>query len=349
MGRTDRPDDGLAGSEAPIGRHRAARASPWRRAGRQLLHDRAALISTAALVVVVVLCLAAPLYAKYVAHTNPFVDNLNGTTVVGGRHVSVVQQSPTGIGEVPIGPTWTLRHYFLGADSQGRDVAARLLYGGRTSLLVATISAAATCLLATVLALVSGFFGGIVDAVLSRFMDLLWAFPVYLLAILIATVSLSQPLRIGPLAVSSSSVALPIVIISVIFVPYVFRPVRGQVLAVAQKDYVKAARLLGAPDRWLLRSEVLPNVLRSVVVFVPLMIALTMLTESALSFLGLGVQPPAASWGSILGTGQQLLYTRPVVSIAPGVMISVVVVALNVLGDRLRDALDPKASLRPQA
>ena len=132
--------------------------------------------------------------------------------------------------------------------------------------------------------------------------------------------------------------------------PYVARPIRGQVLSVREKEYVEAAIALGASDLAPdLLPTILPNVITTVIVFFPLMIATNMLTESALSFLSIGVQPPEASWGTIINDGQRLLYTRPWVAIAPGVAIVAAVLALNVLGDGLRDALDPRAKLRTAA
>lgn len=319
----------------------------WTRAAKRLRRNRVGMAALCVLIVVVLLSLSAPLYAEYVAHTNPFSSNLGGTTFVNGKKVDVIQQGggSLGLGEIPIGATWNFHHYFLGADSEGRDVAARLLYGGRNSLVIGIGSALVCCLIATVLALISGFLGGPVDAILSRLMDIVWAFPVFLLAILISTVSLTQGLRIGPLAISTNGVLLPLVIIAFIYVPYVFRPIRGQVLAVREKVFIQAAIIQGASARWLMFSEILPNVLATVIVFVPLMIAVNILTESGLSFLGIGVQPPGASWGTIISDGESLLYTRPWVAIAPGIMITLTVVSLNLLGDAIRDALDPRASV----
>ncbi len=322
-------------------------AGPWMVAGRRLRRNRPALAALFVLVVIAAVSLAAPLYAHHVAHTNPFDSNVGGTTIVHGKRVDVLQQSGgLGLGVTPIGPTWDLRHYFLGADSDGRDVAARVLYGGRNSLVIAFGAAFGCFLVATSVALVAGFFGGAVDEILSRGMDLIWAFPVYLIAISISTVLLTQDLKIGPLTLGSDSPILPMTIIALIFVPYVFRPVRGQVLAVREQEYVKAAIAQGASNSWLIRREVLPNVIPSIVVLMPLVIAINILVESGLSFLGIGVQPPAASWGSIIGDGQGLLYSRPWVAIAPGIMVAIVVLALNILGDGVRDALDPRTKLR---
>ena len=324
--------------------------NPWALAGRRLWRNRVAMAALGVFLLIVVLCLAAPLYANNVAHVNPFPPNLNGHTVVNGKVVPVMQQGggTLHLGETPIGPTWDPGHYFLGADSVGRDVAALLLYGGRSSLLIGIGSAVLCCLGATIVALLAGFFGGTVDALLSRLMDIIWAFPVYLLAISISTELLthSSGFQVGPVHVSASSLWLPTAIIAFIFVPYVYRPVRGQVLSVVNKEFVEASVAQGASNLRLVFSEILPNVVSTVIVLLPLIIATTILTESALSFLSIGVQPPNVSWGTIIQDGTDLVYTRPWVSLAPGLMIQLTVLSLNVCGDGVRDALDPRAKLR---
>jgi len=323
--------------------------SPWRLAGRRLLRNRLAMAALGLFLLIVAVSFAAPLYAHHIAHTDPYASNITGTTVVDGKRVDVVQQGggKLGIGEIPIGATWH-SNYFVGADSQGRDVMARVLYGGRASLGIGIGSAALCCLVALLLALVAGFFGGWLDSFLSRLMDLIWAFPVYLLAISLATVLLTQEngLKWGPIHVDPSSLWVPAAIIAVVYVPYVFRPVRGQVLSIREKEYVEAAISQGASNLRLMFSEILPNVVSTVIVMLPLMIATTVLTESALSFLSIGVQPPKASWGTIINDGQNLLYVRPLVAIVPGVMIVLTVLSLNLLGDGVRDALDPRAKVK---
>jgi len=324
--------------------------NPWALAARRLWRNRIAMASLLLFLVIVVMCLAAPLYAHNVAHVNPFVPNLNGHTVVNGKVIPVMQQGggTLKLGETPIGPTWDLNHYFLGADSVGRDVAALLLYGGRSSLLVGIGSAVLCSLAATVLALIAGFFGGVTDSLLSRLMDVIWAFPVFLLAICIGTELLthSNGFQFGPVHVEASSLWLPTIIIAFIYVPYVYRPMRGQVLSVVKKEFVEASTAQGAGNSRLLFLEILPNVVSTVIVLLPLMIATTILTEAALSFLSVGVQPPNVSWGTIIQDGTDLVYTRPWVTIAPGLMILLTVLSLNVLGDGVRDALDPRAKLR---
>jgi peptide/nickel transport system permease protein len=336
--------------EAPVeaGDLAAVAGSPWALARRRLRRNRVAMAMAGVLVFIVVLCLCAPLYARYVAHTHPFRSNLDGTTIVNGKPVPVMLNSTAGLGlgVTPIGPTWDFHHYFLGADGQGRDVAARLLYGGRNSLLIGMAAALITCAFATIIGLVAGFFGGIVDGVLSRLLDVVWAFPVYLLAISLSTVLIARGISFGPFRLESGSLLLPIAIIGLVYIPYVARPIRGEVLSLRQREFVEAAIGLGASTWRLIWSDILRNVVTTVIVFFPLMLAIDMLTEAALSFLSIGVQEPNASWGTIILDGQELLYTRPAVAIAPGIAIALTVLALNVLGDGIRDALDPRAKVR---
>ncbi len=319
---------------------------PWATAFRRLRRDRAAMVALGVLVLILVACALAPLYA-HLAGTDPFRPNLDGSITLNGQSVDVMQPSTTGLGlgVTPIGPTWTL-HYLLGADSQGRDVAARLLYGGQTSLFIAGMATVICLVLATLVGVVAGFFGGWVDTVLSRILDVLWAFPIYLLAISLSIVLLNTTLHIGPIALTSDSLALPIAIVGVIYIPYVARPIRGQVLTLRHSEFVLAAVGLGIPAWRILWRDILPNVTTTLIVFVPILMALNIVTESALSFLAIGVQPPNASWGTIIGDGEALLYTRPMVALAPGLAIVLTVLALNVLGDGVRDALDPRTKIR---
>jgi peptide/nickel transport system permease protein len=323
--------------------------SPWRLAGRRLVRNRLAMASLGLFLLIVVVSLLAPFYATHIAKTEPFQSNLTGTTTVNGKEVEVVQttSSGLGLGEIPIGPTWQ-SNYFIGADNQGRDVMARVLYGGRASLQIGVASAVICTLLALALALLAGFFRGWTDSVLSRIMDLVWAFPVYLLAISLATVLLTKAggLKWGPVTIDPSSLWVPTWIIAIVYIPYVYRPIRGQVLSVREKEYVEASISQGASNTRLMFAEILPNVISTAIVLLPLMIATTILTEAALSFLGIGVQAPQASWGTIIDDGQNLLYTRPLVAIVPGIFIVLTVLALNVLGDGVRDALDPRAKVR---
>ncbi|KAB0677427.1 ABC transporter permease [Aureimonas leprariae] len=300
------------------------------------------------LVLVALLCALAPLYASAVSGTNPFATNLSGTIVLDGKAVPVMAPSTTGLGlgTTPIGPTWRFGPYLLGADNQGRDVAARMLYGGRNSLAIAAAATALTLVFSVIVGLACGFFGGWVDAILNRILDVLWAFPIYLLAISLSIVLISHGFSIGPIEVRAGSLWLPIAIIGVVYVPYVARPIRGQTISLMRSEFVLAAVSLGVPPWRIFWHDLLPNVMPRVIVFVPILLALDMITESSLSFLSIGVQPPDASWGTIIQDGQGLLYSRPIVALAPGIAIAVTVLALNILGDGVRDALDPRAKVR---
>ena len=320
---------------------------PWAVAFAKLARDRAAMASLAVFLLIVLACLSAPLYAKW-AGVDPFASTLDAVIQIDGADVPVMEQSTEGLGlgYTPLGPTWRLGNYFLGADSQGRDVMARMLYGGLSSLLISGAATIFTLIIGTAAGLIAGYFGGITDTVLSRLLDVLWAFPIYLLAISLSIVTIAQGIRIGPIDIESGSLWLPVIIIGIVYVPYVARPIRGQVLSLRHSEFVLAAINLGVPGWRILWRDILPNITTTLIVFVPLMMALNMLTESALSFLSIGVQPPAASWGTIIQDGQALLYTRPLVALVPGLAIAVSVMALNVFGDGLRDALDPRSKVR---
>ncbi len=320
---------------------------PWAAAWRKLRADQAAMIALAGFALIIIACTAAPLYATYVSRTNPFKPHLDGTITIDGHTQDIIQaaDNPLHLGSAPIGPTWHAS-YLLGADGQGRDIAARLLYGGRNSLLIAGTATLLCLTLAAMVGICAGFFGGVIDQVLSRLLDILWAFPVYLLAISLSIVLISQGLRIGPFALNADDLLLPILIIGIVYVPYAARPVRGLVLGMKRSDFILAARALGVPSWRILYRDIVPNVVSSLIVFAPLIMALNLLTESALSFLSIGVQPPQASWGTIIADGETLIYQRPLVAIAPGIAIVLTVLALNVLGEGVRDALDPRAKLR---
>lgn len=320
---------------------------PWRQALRGLLRNRAAMAALGILLLISLSCALAPLYARDIARTDPFTSNVAGSILLGGQEVDIMQpnDNPLHLGLSPIGPTGHAA-YLLGADSQGRDVAARILYGGRNSLLIAACAAVLCLLLAAATGIAAGFFGGLVDTLLSRLMDIMWAVPVYLFAISLSIVTVSQGLKLGPFVVEADSLLIPIVIIALVYVPYAARPIRGRVLALRQAEFVTAARCLGVPRWRIVLFDILPNVTTTLVVLGPLLMALSLLAESALSFLSIGVQAPAASWGTIIQDGEGLIYTRPMVAIAPGLAIVLVVLALNILGDGLRDALDVRDSAR---
>ncbi|HEX7059596.1 MAG TPA: ABC transporter permease [Solirubrobacterales bacterium] len=321
--------------------------SPWGIAYRRLRSNRVALAALGLFVAIVIFVLAAPLWANEVAHTGPNATHTVEKIGVDGERRDVV--SPDG---TPIGPVWLGAggKFFLGADGRlGRDEMVRLMYGGRTSLFIGVSAALLTTLLAVVFGLLAGYYRGWPDAVISRVMDIIWAFPVILLGIALGTALAVGGLQIGPISISSGSIWIPILIIGFVYTPYMARPIRGEVLALREKEFVEAAISQGAGPLRVMFGELLPNLWSTIIVFFTLNIANNMLLESALSFLGAGVQPPASSWGTMVSSGYGLIYSAPLLTIIPGLMILLTVLALNVFGDGLRDALDPKSKVRLEA
>ena len=314
--------------------------SPLRLAARRLRRDRGALAFGVIFLLLVAACLAAPLWANEVAHTTVSQNHLTDTVEQDGEQVNVV-----GFDGVPIGPTWE-GEFFLGADQNGRDNMVRLLYGGRNSLLIGVIAALITTLLGVLIGVLAGYFRGWTDAVISRGMDILWAFPVILLGIALGTSLALGGLQLGPISISGDSLAIPIMVISVVYIPYLARPIRGQVLALREKEFVEAARAQGMGSWRIMRSEILPNISSTLLVFFPLLFANAILLEAALSFLGAGVRPPNPSWGTMISEGVDRIVTAPYLAIVPGAMLVLTVLALNVFGDGIRDALDPRAKIK---
>ncbi|MFL5578483.1 MAG: ABC transporter permease [Gemmatimonadaceae bacterium] len=258
-------------------------------------------------VAVVVLVIFAALFAPLIARHDPLAIDLAGQLAK------------------PSAAHW------MGTDIQGRDVWARLVYGARVSLAVGVISQGIALLLGVTLGLVAGFYGRWVDELVMRLADVTLAFPTLLL--LIAMVAALQP-------------SMPVVFATIGVVGWagMARLVRGQVLVVRQLEYVQAVRALGAVDRRILLRHVLPNVIAPVVIAATLGVAGAIMAEAALSFLGLGVQPPTPSWGSMISDGRDLsqLRSAPWTSLFPGLAIGASVLGFNLLGDALRDALDPR-------
>ncbi len=331
----------------PNAESRPAGGGPWGLALRQLRRNRVAVGSLVLFVLIVAFVIAAPLWANQVAHTGPNATHTLEKIEVGGKQRDVV--SPDG---TPIGPQWLGAdgRFFLGADGRlGRDEMVRLMYGGRTSLFVSLAAALITTVLAVALGLLAGYFRGWTDAVVSRLLDIVWAFPVLLLGIALGTALAVGGLQIGPLSISSGSIWIPILIIGFVYTPYMARPIRGEVLALREKEFVEAAVAQGAGPLRVMAGELLPNLSSTIIVFFTLNIANNMLLESALSFLGAGVQPPNSSWGTMISSGIELIYSDPLLTIIPGTMILLTVLSLNVFGDGLRDALDPKSRVRLEA
>jgi peptide/nickel transport system permease protein len=316
-------------------------AGAWRIAWRRLRRNKVAMAALAVLVLIALACgPGAPLWVSQVSHRGPNEQNLVGVLHEHGTSIPVVADDGT-----PIGPG--LRGaYLLGADSNGRDLFVRLLYGGRTSLAVGLGSALLCTLLALLLAIPAGYLGGATDALISRLLDLIWSFPVYLLAVALATSFALGGLNLGPFHISGSSLLIPIFVIAVVFVPYLARPIRSEVLSLRRREFVEAAVAHGASATRVMAREILPNVIPTTLVLFTLIVANNILTEAALSYLGVGVSVLTPSWGNIIEQGNSTIVTAPWQTIAPGLAIMLTAIALNVLGDGLRDALDPRGVVR---
>jgi peptide/nickel transport system permease protein len=230
------------------------------------------------------------------------------------------------------------REYLLGTDSIGRDNLSRLIYGARISLSVGLVSVSLSASLGVIMGVTAGYHGGRLDTVLSRLADLFMSFPDLIIILTLVSV-------LGP------NIVNVMLVIGVLSWPQFFRLVRGECLSVKQRDFVEASRAIGGPVRRILTRHILPNTVAPLIVLGTLRVATAILTESTLSFLGLGVRPPAASWGNMLTDAQSLtvLSQRPWVWVPPGLMISLAVLSINFLGDGLRDALDPRATYLTKA
>lgn len=338
------PGEGAPGPAAPAP---GAGRGPWSLALRRFLRNRVAVAFLGLFVLIVLFVLAAPLWADQVAHTGPNRNHTLEKLKVGDEVREVVN-----VEGQPIGPQWFEAggKFFLGADGRlGRDEMVRLMYGGRVSLLIGIGTALITTVLAIVLGLLAGYYRGWVDAVIGRALDVIWSLPVLLFGIALGVTLAVGGLKLGPIEISGGSLWIPIFVISVFTIPYVARPIRGEVLALGEKEFVEAAIAQGAGPLRVMFGELLPNLASTIIVFFTLTIANNMLFEAALSFVGAGVQPPNASWGTLIADGVDLLNTQPLLAILPGTMIMLTALSLNIVGDGLRDALDPRAKVRLEA
>ena len=288
----------LAASTAP----QRVEQTPGKRALRRLLRRRTAVFG---LIVVVLMALLA-IFAPWVAPFDPLATSF-----------AMVRKAPSAA------------HWF-GTDEVGRDLLARVIYGGRASLAAGVIAVSIAVGCGVPLGMLAGYAGGLIDAVISRITDAMLAIPFLILAIALAAF-------LGP------SLGNAMIAIGITATPILVRLARGQVLAVRAEDFVEAARAVGNPPLRILLRHILPNILPPVIVQATLAIAAAIIAEASLSFLGLGQQPPAPSWGSMLNTAQRFLTQAPWMAIFPGLAIFVTVLAFNLLGDGLRDALDPKS------
>ena len=314
------------GLPAGIGQYRLA----WRR----LRRNKVAMFFGGLFILLVIVCLLAPVYSHDIAHTGPDAGSTTTQIHVGGKTEYV-----TNAVGVPIGPTWNFRTYFLGADELGRNEAVRLLYGGRSSIEIGVVAMLITMVLGTMLGIIAGYFRGFADGVISRVSDVVWSFPVVLLGITLATV-LNQR---GLLFLHSTTLLTTAAVVGFVYIPYVVRPIRAQVLTLREREFVDAARQMGLGNLRIMFGELLPNLASTIIVFVPLILANAILLEAALSYLGAGVQPPNSTWGTMLQEGLNQFPGAFHMVLVPGIMLVLTVMSVNIFGDGLRDALDPRS------
>ncbi|WP_026328148.1 ABC transporter permease [Streptomyces sulphureus] len=301
--------------------------SPGRIAWERLKRDKVALTGGVIVLVLILVAVFAPVITALLGQSPD------------ERHEDLIDP----LFQTPLGSFGGISgDHLLGVEPvSGRDIFARIVYGARVSLLVGFLSAVVAVILGTLLGTLAGYFGGWLDAVISRVMDMLLAFPQLLFII-----SLISVMPNNMLGLEGTGVRLLVMIIVIGFFgwPYIGRIVRGQVLSLREREYIEAARSLGAGRPYILRKELLPNLIAPITVYATLMIPTNILTEAALSFLGVGVKPPTASWGSMLSDAVTFYETDPTYMIIPGIAIFVTVLSFNLFGDGVRDALDPKGT-----
>ena len=287
--------------------------SPWRLAYERLRADRAAKIALGTILVIVLLAILAPVFAKIVGHgpNQQFIDI--GQNANGG----------------PVPPSGT---FWLGTDNNGRDLFVRILYGARISLLVGVLATGISVVLGVLFGLTAGYIGGFVDTVIARFIDVMLSIPFLILAISIAFIS-------------GASLWLVIGIIGVLSFTYPARIVRGQVISIKGREFIEAARALGARPWRIMFVDLLPNVIAQVIVYATLLIPLAIVSEASLSFLGVGVPPPTADWGSMISDASGFYqYGYWWFLFFPCVALLITTLAFNIFGDSVRDALDPRGA-----
>lgn len=285
--------------------------SQWQLTWRRLRSDKVAIVALIVVLIMIALAIAAPAFAA-IAHHPPntaFPDT--GQDVAGN----------------PVGPG--TNGFWLGSDGTGRDLFVRILYGARISLFVGVATTFIASALGVSVGLIAGYFGGVIDTVLARFTDAVLAFPYVILGIALAVV-------FGP--------SLTIIMVMVTFFSWagIARIVRGQTLSIKEKEYVEAARSLGAGPFRIMFLDILPNLLAPVLVIATLYIPQAVVFEATLSFLGLGIQPPTASWGNILSEATNFYQTSWWYVVFPALALLITTLAFNLLGDGIRDALDPR-------
>jgi peptide/nickel transport system permease protein len=288
---------------------------------RRLKTDKVALTAAIFILVLILLAVFAPLIIKLVGTTGPTVQNPKALDSFG----------------TPTGPSGT---HIFGVDQLGRDVFARVLYGARISLLVAIVATALSVSIGVLVGMTAGFYRGWVDSALSRLIDVLLAFPILLLALGLASACSLGNGCLGGLV--KPGIGVVIFVIAFVNWTYIGRIIRGQVLSIREKEYVDAARALGASNRRIILKEILPNLVAPIIVYSTLVIPQNILFEASLSFLGVGIQPPNASWGQMLADATSIFDTAWWYMVFPGAALLLTVLAFNLLGDGLHDALNPR-------
>jgi ABC-type dipeptide/oligopeptide/nickel transport system permease subunit len=315
----------LAAPEAAAAKKIEGR-SPWRLAMDRLRRDRAAMIALGIIIVIVLVAVFAPVFALITGH---------GVYQQFRGPAPPIGLSPTG---QPVGPTSA---FLLGTDDQGRDILVRIAYGARVSLFVGVVATGITGGIGLIVGLAAGFFGGIVDSVLARLMDWLLAIPFLLFAISLVSVVL-----VHPIGIIRPGLPVVIIVLGVLTWASVGRLVRGQVLSIREKEYIEAARALGAGPWRIMFIDILPNLLAQLIVYTTLLIPLTIVGEASLSFLGVGVLAPTADWGRMISDASALyLYGPWWYLLFPSVALLITTLAFNIFGDSVRDAFDPRGDL----
>ena len=281
----------------------AKKDSYWRGVWRRLKQNKLAMVALVVLAAIVLACIFVPMFSKY----------------------SMYETSLTEANQPPNANHW------LGTDKIGRDLFVRLFYGGRISLGVAVAVTAIECVIGVILGSISGYFGGIVDTIIMRISEVFMSFPFLMICITLQSVF-------------GNSISTLILILAILSWPSIARLVRGQILSLREQDYMEACRALGISNREQIFKHLFPNVLAYIIVYVTLSMASVILTETSLSFLGLGVSPPTPTWGNLIQEARNLLVLQQKwwYWIPPGTAIFLTILCFNILGDGLRDAIDPK-------